>query len=138
MSERLKGSFETHGEGVAAGKYGFVYGVIKKPADIAVEMYEVDTEADLEQPGVNLTVAQAYSRFGGLMLDLPALEVYGAVHADDHADWPVVVVWNDGTKFWVGIRGDKPGQRYLFVGTRSEDEVLPGTCTYLVRKPTHE
>ena len=138
MYERLMGNFKTHAEAVKAGRYRFVYGPIKKPSAISISLYDVDTEAKPDEPGEELTIENAYNRYGGLMFDLPTFEVYGAVHADDPDDSLVVVIWHDGKDFWLAVRSDKLPQRYLFVGTRDKDEILPLTCKYLIRKPTHE
>ena len=138
VAEKLIGNFATHAHAVAAGKYKFVYGPIKKLADITVPLREVDQLVGLSHPNEELTVAEVYNRFGGLMLDLPAHEAYGAVHADDPADFPVVVIWSEGGKFWVAIRAAGLEQRYLFVSTRDADEVLPPCCRYLLRVPTAE
>lgn len=130
---RLTGSYASHAEACEAGDYDSPFGLFANPDKIQAPVRPVDDEVSLVEPNERLTVEEACLRFGDLMVDLSALEVFGVCDPEVQRDGPIVVVWKVGVEFHVAQLGGGPRERYIFTNARKPGSYLPAACAFLVK-----
>lgn len=121
---------------IRLGHFDDLWGFAERPEEIKGQVFHpVTEETELDCPGQQLRVKQAYARYSGRMASLSELLDYGIRNPEAQREFPIRIVWKVGGRFWSATLEGYAGRRRLNVTPRdSPDDLCDYICRFLVRK----